>query len=285
MTRCADCAICAEGARVRRIAQSLDARRTEARAARLHPIWHRRAAPMTVEFGGGGLKGYWACGFAHVWSTVDAPHVAYEGASMGACVAAFLLCRVSTADWLATYYELHAMTIHDGRCLSDAMRLVLTRTLPEDAHARCRGRLGVWVTHLPSASDVCVRAFGSKDELVHWLCASSHSVCTSPTPTCGAYMDGMVFRYGRHAVERPTLFVALHDVPTDVHPFVASGSIARLVEQGADDALQLLARPRAPSPLFRWLRPPPSGAAPAAARSVGWYVDVLVYWLAWAVGR
>ena len=44
---------------------------------------------------------------------------------MGACIAAFVLCDVATDVWLRTYYDLHALTVHRGWCLSDAVQRVL----------------------------------------------------------------------------------------------------------------------------------------------------------------
>ena len=176
------------------------------------------------------------------------------------------------------------LTIHGGMCLSDAVEIVLARILPDDAHVRCNHRLGVWVTHVPTLSDECIRTFASKQELVRWLSTSCHSICTSHTPTRGAYMDGMVFRYGRHAVEQPTLFVAIHDLPTDVHPFHASESIVRLVEQGVADAQQLLAHPRSCPRLFRWM-PAVVVASPLRRRSLRCYIETLCYWVEWATMR
>lgn len=194
---------------------------------------------------------------------------------MGACIAAFVVCRVSTVDWIRSYYELHALTIHGGMCLSDAVHIVLARVLPEDAHVQCTGRLGIWVTHVPTMSDRRVGDFASKADLVRWLCASCHSVYTSPTPTRGAYVDGMVFRYGDHPVEFPTLFIAIHDIPTDVCAFSASTPIARLIKQGAKDAVRLLRSPTS-NPVFRWL------PASSPVRTLGSYLGVLWYWVEWA---
>jgi hypothetical protein len=232
---------------------------------------------ITIEFGGCGLKGYWACGFAHVWEWDRLPFLQYDGASMGACIAAFVVCRVSTVAWIRSYYELHALTIHGGMCLSDAVHIVLSRTLPDDAHVQCTGRLGIWVTHVPTMSDKRVGDFASKADLVRWLCTSCHSMYTAHTPTRGAYMDGMVLRYGDHAVESPTLFIAIHDVPTDVCAFSASAPVARLIRRGAKDAIRLLRSPT--KRIFRWL------PASNPARSLRSYFDVVCYWAKWAATR
>ena len=94
----------------------------------------------------------------------------------------------------------------------------------------------------------------------------------------------MVFRYGRHAVEQPTLFVAIHDLPTDVHPFQASESIVRLVEQGVADARQLLAEhPRSCLRVFRWM--PAVVASTLNRRSLRCYIETLHYWVVWAMNR
>jgi hypothetical protein len=284
------CRVCAEQRESWRLKRDLDRTKRLLARVKVHPFWRRYVARLrrdpserlTIEFGGGGLKGYWACGFAHVWADSDIAHlprVQYEGASMGACIAAFVVCRVSTVDWIRSFYDLHALTMHGGMCLSDAVHVVLSRVLPENAHTLCTSRLGIWVTHMPTLSDTRVGDFTSKSDLVRWLCTSCHSMYTSPTPTCGAYMDGMVFRYGRHSVDHPTLFIAIQDLPPDVSPFAASKSVVSLIKQGADDAIRLLRRrPNAHSPPFRWL---PASHHPRT-RTLGCYLEVLVYWVEWS---
>ena len=276
----ARCAICTERLVCKRMVGKLDKKRQSCSFA--HRFWSRipndSVASLTVEFGGCGLKGYWACGFAHIWTKLDMPHVKYEGASMGACIAVFVLCRITTYEWARSYYDLHFMTIHRGMCLSDAMRIVLLQILPEDAHTRCSGRLGIWVTRVTTLSCECIRTFHSKSVLISWLCASCHSVLTARTFTSGAFMDGMVFRYGEHAVLQPTLFISIHDIPTNVHPFVASKSIVRLVEQGAADARELLANPSVNPRIFRWM----SVATTSSLHSVRFRTDALLYWIEWA---
>lgn len=136
-------------------------------------------AEIDLVISGGGLKGFFMCGAAHVLRkelskrNIEINRIA--GTSAGAWAGLFIMCGFSTHNWVESYYVLSDRpneTIHDVFTL---MLPWLKKVLPENAYLLCSGRLFISITVLTRYGLVnrLISEFTSNDDLLQCCLASS----------------------------------------------------------------------------------------------------------------
>jgi hypothetical protein len=136
-------------------------------------------AEIDLVISGGGLKGFFMCGAAHVLRkelakrNIEINRIA--GTSAGAWAGLFIMCGFSTHNWVESYYVLSDRpneTIHDVFTL---MLPWLKKVLPENAYLLCSGRLFISITVITRYGLVnrLVSEFTSNDDLLQCCLASS----------------------------------------------------------------------------------------------------------------
>ena len=97
---------------------------------------------------GGGFSGLWAIGLMQVFRTLEDSgamtiHVLH-GYSIGAILAVFYACKLTTQQSIEAYYLLQEHAHGSG--LYSACRDVIGRILPDNAHELCTGRVRIGMT-------------------------------------------------------------------------------------------------------------------------------------------
>lgn len=124
-----------------------------------------------------------------------------SGASAGALAAAALICDTSLSSMMSELVQLVTnIQNHLGGPFSpfvnitNMLRSNLEKTLPEDAHVRCSGRLHISVTRLQDSKNCILSQFESKQQLIEALLCTCFIPIFSgwrPPLFCGVrYMDG-----------------------------------------------------------------------------------------------
>nr|UEK51503.1 Bmm-like protein 2 [Parasacculina yatsui] len=124
-----------------------------------------------------------------------------SGASAGALAAAALICDTSLSSMMSELVQLVTnIQNHLGGPFSpfvnitNMLRSNLEKTLPDDAHIRCSGRLHISVTRLQDSKNCILSQFESKQQLIEALLCTCFIPIFSgwrPPLFCGVrYMDG-----------------------------------------------------------------------------------------------
>ncbi len=146
--------------------------------------------PLRLSLSGAGFLGTWHLGVADALLRFGAARAAtIAGASAGALVGAVLTtdtplssARAVLRSLVATARDAPMGILTPGGSILEGVREQLDEHLPHDAHALASGRLHIALTSVrasdgwnPLSADRIryVSEFGSRDELIHLLCASS----------------------------------------------------------------------------------------------------------------
>jgi hypothetical protein len=140
-----------------------------------HPL------PLRLGWAGSGLFFWWQLGaVAYLRGRYDLSKVEQVGASGGALAAALAACDVcpdATMDVALELSDRYGVWSRPLGLMGVWGRIVeewLDALLPEDAHERCSGRVGVVYTVLPSCEQVVAREFATRRDLIECLLASAH---------------------------------------------------------------------------------------------------------------
>jgi hypothetical protein len=141
-----------------------------------------RGAEVDVVCSGGGMRGYYVtgayCVLRRLQARGDLVVRRFAGASAGAWCAIFMCCDMDPMDWVETYW----LTKRAGPRVKlldaylDIIPRMILRTLPEDAHLRCSGRVFISITVWRDCAlhNEVVSEFRSKEDLVAAAVASSN---------------------------------------------------------------------------------------------------------------
>jgi hypothetical protein len=140
-----------------------------------HPL------PLRLGWAGSGLFFWWQLGaVAYLRDRYDLSKVKQVGASGGALAAALGACDACpdrTMDVALELSERYGVWDRPLGLMGVWGRIVeewLDELLPEDAHERCSGNVGVVYTVLPTCEQVVADRFTSKRDLMDCLLASAH---------------------------------------------------------------------------------------------------------------
>jgi hypothetical protein len=145
---------------------------------------------------GGGFSGLWAIGLMQVFRALEDSgamtiHVLH-GYSIGAILAVFYACNLTTQQSIEAYYLLQEHAHGSG--LYSACRDVISRVLPDNAHELCTGRVRVGMTQkFPFLWYREESSFPTRASLINAIVQStSIPYVTAPiTETVHNYVDGL----------------------------------------------------------------------------------------------
>jgi hypothetical protein len=148
---------------------------------RAPPTTDTHPLPLRLGWAGSGLFFWWQLGaVAYLRDRYDLCKVKQVGASGGALAAVLAACDVCpdrTMDVALELSERYGVWTRPLGLMGVWGRIVeewLDELLPEDAHERCSGNVGVVYTVLPTCEQVVADAFTSKRDLMDCLLASAH---------------------------------------------------------------------------------------------------------------
>jgi hypothetical protein len=145
------------------------------------PTTDTHTLPIRLGWAGSGLFFWWQLGaVAFLRDRYDLTKIRQVGASGGALAAALAACDACpdrTMDVALELSERYGVWSRPLGLMGVWGRIVeewLEELLPEDAHERCSGRVGVVYTVLPTCEQVVIDSFSSKRDLIDCLLASAH---------------------------------------------------------------------------------------------------------------
>lgn len=136
---------------------------------------------LSLSWAGSGIYFWWQLGAVqYLMERYDLSKVPHIGASGGALCAVIAACGVDPQRVMESAY---ALSLHHN-IWEKPMGLLgvwgsiiekwLHDTLPDDAHERCSGKVGILVTELPSCRQVVHDQFTDKADLINCAMASAH---------------------------------------------------------------------------------------------------------------
>jgi hypothetical protein len=136
---------------------------------------------LTLSWAGSGIYFWWQLGAVqYLMERFDLSKVPHVGASGGALCAVIAACGVDPQSVMESAY---ALSLHHNiwerpmgllGVWGSIIEKWLHDTLPDDAHERCNGKVGIVVTELPSCRQVVHDQFTDKADLINCAMASAH---------------------------------------------------------------------------------------------------------------
>jgi len=139
---------------------------------------------VDLVIGGGGLKGFFACGASDILVSTFAHHgikiVRTAGTSTGAFAAMFLMVGITTGHWIQSYYCCQEAQTSSKSLLenTDEVWKWMEESLPENAYEMCNNRLFICYTMFSPTitSEVIVSRYSSNRDLYEACRVSASSI-------------------------------------------------------------------------------------------------------------